>query len=175
MKSDCERSLITSVGIGEIGILGEAGVLAVYGLGSCVALIVHDERKKACGLAHILLPGPRSLQEDSSGLPAKYADEALSSLLEGMGYSRLNPPSWLRAGIVGGAKIFSAAEEQTVSIGQRNVDGVLAVLRSKSINLSWQDTGGESGRLLIFELPAGILRVRTLRDGWRELPPGTIS
>ena len=175
MKSDGERSLITSVGIGEIGILASAGVLAVYGLGSCVALIVHDERKKQCGLAHILLPGPRSVQDDNSSLPAKYADEALSSLLEGMGYSKLTPPAWLRAGIVGGAKIFSAAEEQNACIGQRNVDGVLSVLRSKSINLCWQDTGGESGRSLIFELPAGILRVRTLRDGWREFSPGTIS
>jgi len=167
-----ERSLVTSVGIGEIGVLDEDGVLAVYGLGSCVALILYDDKKKSCGLAHVLLPGPRSAQDDNSGLPAKYGDEALSSLLQEMGYSKIVPPQQsLKAGVVGGAKIFSAAEEQNVSIGQRNVDCMISMLAEKGITLCWQDTGGESGRSLIFELPSGTLRVRTLRDGWRELAP----
>jgi chemotaxis protein CheD len=166
-----ERSLITSVGIGEIGVLKEDGVLAIYGLGSCVGLILYDEKKKTGGMAHILLPGPRSPQDDNVGLPAKYGNEAISVLLESMGCSVLNPPSWLKAGVIGGAKIFSAAEEQSVSIGQRNVHGVISVLKHKSIALAWQDTGGEAGRSLIFELPSGKLRVRTLREGWKELSP----
>jgi chemotaxis protein CheD len=160
---------ITSVGIGEIGVIRDEGRLAIYGLGSCVGLILYDEKKKIAGMAHILLPGPRSSQDTQSGLPAKYGDEALKVLLENMGYGKSNPPYWLKAGVIGGAKIFSAAEPANTGIGQRNAEGIISCLRSRSITLSWQNTGGEFGRSLAFELPAGKVLIRTLREGWREL------
>ena len=73
---------LESIHIGEVTVTGEPSTLAVHGLGSCVALILFDRVKKAGGLAHILLPGPRLEGDGMTDLPAKYGDEALSWMVE---------------------------------------------------------------------------------------------
>src|SRR5438552_15176879 len=50
-------------------------VIVTLGLGSCVAIMLHDAAAGAGGMAHILLPS-RSLAHDATN-PAKFPDTAV--------------------------------------------------------------------------------------------------
>jgi len=148
------------VGIGQYSIVESPAELIVYGLGSCAALIVFDERTRKAGLAHILLPGTAPSESDGSDLPAKHADQAvrlLATELEG---------GDLRAVIVGGARLFQAESPIDRSVGSRNVESLKESLSGWNIPIVWEETGGDFGRTVRFEVPQCTLRVRTLREGW---------
>ncbi len=158
-----------AVGIGEFQAGGGARDFIVYGLGSCVAVVLHDASAGVGGLAHVLLPGPRPPSDRREGLPAKYADEACTSLakaLVALGADRRR----LKAGLVGGARLFASETPLEEGVGARNVQGALCVLDRLGIPIRWQETGGEAGRTVRFGLPGGALAVRTLREGWRDVP-----
>lgn len=66
------------LGMGELTV-GKCP-MGTIGLGSCIALILHDRRKSLAGLAHIMLPESRG----NTDRPGKFADTALNALLEEM-------------------------------------------------------------------------------------------
>lgn len=157
------------VHIGEFRAAAESCTLAVYGLGSCVAVILFDPEARAGGLAHVLLPGPRPAADPPSALPAKYATEALDALvpaLEALGARR----GRLRAALAGGARLFEAAEEVDSNIGPRNAAAVKARLGEAGIPLAAEELGGTQGRTVLLHLPDLLLEVRTLRGGRTTLP-----
>ncbi|MCX7831012.1 MAG: chemotaxis protein CheD [Acidobacteria bacterium] len=159
-----------SIGIGEIGIIREEGSLTIYGLGSCVGLILYDEKARTAGIAHILLPGPRIPQDLTNDLPAKYGDEAIKALLKMIGKENAKDILSLKAGIIGGATIFSSAEESLITIGKRNVEEMRKQLSDLKIKLVWNETGGTIGRSVSFSLPGAELKIRTLNEGWKIIP-----
>lgn len=158
------------VPIGGFAAASGERAFAIYGLGSCIALILHDPEAKVGGLAHVLLPGPRLPGDDRVDLPAKYADEAVDVLRQGA-LSLGAHPRRLVAGLVGGARIFASESALDGGVGARNIQGSLEALFRSSIPLRWQEVGGDLGRTIRFELPAGKLWVRSLREGWREIAP----
>ncbi|MEJ2420566.1 MAG: chemotaxis protein CheD [Acidobacteriota bacterium] len=160
---------VVTVGIGEYAEAVSPDILAVYGLGSCVALVLNEPVLGWAGLAHILLPGPRASSDRDFKLPAKYADGALEVLLLSLEQKGGNA-SRLEAGIVGGARLFHSDTPLDNSIGERNVSGVVKCLRAKGVPVVWMDIGGTIGRSLRYHPGEGILLVRTLREeGWQEV------
>ncbi len=141
--------------------------LAVHGLGSCVALVLYEPRAGAGGLAHVLLPGSKPETDTTTDLPAKYAASALEALRSGLAALGARP-SILRAALVGGARMFESETDLETGVGARNVESLGRILRSQGIPLAAEDTGGRQGRTVMFDLPEGRLRVRTLRGGWTE-------
>lgn len=150
------------VGIGECAVSGGDARMAIYGLGSCVALILFDPATRRAGMAHVLLPGTAPGGERPEDLPAKFAEDALDLLVEGLGEARE-----LSAVIVGGAHLFAAEGPAERRVGNRNVESLKEALRARGIPLAWEETGGEAGRTVTVELPACVVSVRTLREGWR--------
>ena len=63
-----------NVGIGEYSV-GSMTMTSI-GLGSCIALIVHDNYLKMGGVAHIMLPNSKGKGER----PGKFADTAVPLL-----------------------------------------------------------------------------------------------
>ncbi len=158
---------VLSVFIGQLAVSGGDHALAIHGLGSCVALVLCEPRTGMGGLAHVLLPGSRPPTDTTTDLPAKYAASALEALrsgLSGLGAK----PALLRAGLVGGAKMFESEMDLETGVGARNVDSLRSILRDQGIPLAADDTGGRQGRTVIFSLPECRLRIRTLRGGWTE-------
>ncbi|MDH4349035.1 MAG: chemotaxis protein CheD, partial [Gemmatimonadota bacterium] len=58
-------------------------VLVTLGLGSCVAVVLHDAETGTGGLAHVLLPS-LSLSR-ASGNPGRFPQTAIPLLAQGMG------------------------------------------------------------------------------------------
>ena len=139
------------------------GVIATIGLGSCVAIVLHDPVARVGGLAHILLPD-ESMSRDRSN-PAKFPSTIVPILIEAMrrlGASRKR----IRAKIVGGASMFSnLVPNGTMNIGERNVLAVRDVLESAKIPIVAADTGSDHGRSVYLSVDDGRVEVRSLRKG----------
>lgn len=139
--------LRTSVGIGlGEAIFGKDGEGAdewvIYGLGSCIGLILTDAAAGAAAMAHIVLP---ACPESSPPQPAKYAVTAIPYLLEGLlelGAAK----GRIVAHIAGGAKMLKLSG--IADIGRRNTEAVKQALLERRIPLVGECVGGNSGRTL---------------------------
>lgn len=139
------------------------GVIATIGLGSCVAIVLHDPVAHVGGLAHVLLPD-QSMSRDRSN-PAKFPSTVVPILLEEMrrhGASRKR----IRAKIVGGASMFgNLMTSGSMNIGERNVAAVREVLGQAKIPIVAADTGSDHGRSVYLSVSDGRVEVRSLKKG----------
>lgn len=157
------------VGISEFRVAGAPAVLVAYGLGSCVGVILDDRQRRLGGMAHTLLPSPRSGGE--GGRRAKFVDAAVLLLVEEL-VSRGSAREHLTARIVGGANMFEPLLAPAADgIGARNVRMAREALRDLDIPLLAEDVGGSHGRTVEFDLATGRVLVRSVR-GEDTLPAG---
>ena len=154
------------VNIADFAVTTGDAVLVTSGLGSCVAVALHDPEKRIAGLAHILLPstgfGPPSIH------PAKYADSGVALLAEEM--RRLGAAQHrMVARLAGGARMFAALLSSGINMGQRNIDATRKALYKLGIPVVGEDVGGEYGRSVRVVAATGAMTVRSLVGGNREL------
>ncbi|HEV8409421.1 MAG TPA: chemotaxis protein CheD [Gemmatimonadaceae bacterium] len=135
--------------------------LVTIGLGSCVAIAIHDRAAKVGGLAHILLPDA-SLGRGVENR-ARYASSAVPLLLEEM--KALGAEGPFCASLVGGAALFGPLLAFGGSVGARNVDAARAALGKAKIALVAEDVGGQSGRTVLFDVTTGKVKVKSVRGG----------
>ena len=113
-------------------------------LGSCVAVCLFDNEAEVGGVNHFLLP---------HGTPPspRFADHATTLLLQrvlALGAER----GHLRAKLFGGAS----------ALGACNVEVARERLAAERIPVVAEDTGGDLGRKLIFEVQTGSAWVRAI-------------
>ena len=141
-----------SVGIADMKLTRQEGVLITYALGSCIGITFYDPMIKLGALLHIMLP-EKTNSQDSNIL--KYADTGIRltlSKMEQMGARRAR----IVAKIAGGAKMFDVAGNGSLgNIGQRNIDSVHHVLQQERIRLLREDVGGSTARTLLFDVATG--------------------
>ena len=137
------------------------GVLATVGLGSCVAILLHDAEAAVAGLAHVLLPAPhRPIATDP---PAKYATTAVPHLLREMelrGAAR----SRIQARLVGGAAMFGSLRGPAMAgAGARNLAAVREALAREGIPVTGEEVGSEHGRSVHLHARDGRVVVTSYR------------
>lgn len=159
------RDLIVRVADLKVG--GQEDVLVTIGLGSCVAIILHDAAVRVGGLAHVLLPSPALSRREVN--PAKSAQTAVPLLLEQM--ARLGAsPRRITARITGGASMFATLSAPgTVNMGERNVVSTRNALRTHGIPLVAEDVGADYGRTVRFCVATGRVDVSSVAHGNRSL------
>lgn len=132
--------------------------LATYGLGSCVAVTLYDQRRLTGAMAHMMLPdSSRAGKGDLAG-PFAFVDVGLKLLLsqaERLG----SDASSLEAWIVGGASMYSHGAPETV--GVRNTVAARQVLAQAGVRIVGEKTGGNAPRQVRLSLATGELRVRS--------------
>ena len=139
--------------------------LVTIGLGSCVAITIHDRMAKLGGLAHVLLPDA-SLGRGIENR-ARYASSAVPLLLEEM--QALGASGPFSASLVGGAALFGPLLAFGGSVGARNVVAARAALAAARVPVLGEDVGGESGRTVSFDVSTGSVKVKSVRGGERDL------
>lgn len=140
--------------------------IATIGLGSCVAIVLHDAAAHVGALAHILLPDA-SLSRDQEN-KAKFPDTAVPLLVGEM--RRLGSRGALQAKIVGGASMFGQLlPAGGVNMGERNVQATRRALHVAGIPLVADDVGGDYGRSVYLDVRTGRVLVRSLKRGDRTL------
>lgn len=132
--------------------------LRVLGLGSCIGLCVLDPVVKLAAVAHIVLPEAKA--SSASPDPGKYADTAVSYVIDEM-EKKGAAKHRLRAAIVGGAQLFSfAGANETLNVGERNIAAVRRHLSASKVRLLAEDVGGTSGRTVVLNASTGDVVVR---------------
>ena len=142
-----------NVGIGEYQI-GSFNMTSI-GLGSCVAVILHDSKKGTGAIAHVMLPESNGKNER----PGKFADTAIPVLFEELIKAGSNKRD-IYAKIAGGSSMFKQFKGN-LDIGGRNVEAIKAALEQYHITLKAEDVGGNSGRSITYN-PSnnGIVGIR---------------
>lgn len=136
------------------------GVLVTLGLGSCVAIMLHDPERRAGAMAHILLPS-RSLAHDATN-PAKFPETAVPLLVERLKALGAEPRR-LVAKLAGGASMFSQLMTPgTIQMGERNVVAARNALRTAAIPIVREAVGGERGRTVRFHVTDGRVEIRSV-------------
>lgn len=141
------------------------GRLVTVGLGSCVAIAIHDPMAKVGGLAHVLLP--EAARGHTVENRARYAKTAVPLLLEDMRAMGAKGP--FVAKLAGGAGLFGQMLSRGGGVGARNVAASRAALKAARVAVVAEDVGGDSGRTVTFDVASGALRVRSIRGGERVL------
>lgn len=159
---------LIKVGMADLNVALKTGVLKTTGLGSCVGLTLYDSRAKVAGMAHVMLPSSDIAREGQINIH-KYADTAIPELIRRM--TELGAiVSRLEAKMAGGAQMFAfGGMNDTMRIGPRNVESCKAKLEEYSIPLLAEDTGGNYGRTIEFNCETGLLVIRSVQHGTKEV------
>lgn len=157
------QSDVVVVKMAEISVVENSKVLKTT-LGSCVGVVLHDDKNNIGGLAHILLP--EKMREDAA--VGKYAVTAIPALLSRL-LKRGSSREDLKAYLTGGANMFRYSEDKKIAtIGERNVETTKRILEELQIPVAYEDTGGEQGRTVLFDNHTGEIQVTTLcRIVWK--------
>jgi chemotaxis protein CheD len=142
------------------------GRLITIGLGSCVAIALHDPANRVAGLAHVLLPDP-SVARDSTN-PARFATTAVPLLLAEM--RAAGARGSIAAKLAGGAALFgNLLGTGGAQMGARNVAAARDALAKAGIRVVAEDTGGANGRSVSLDVSSGIFSVRSVRGEERAI------
>jgi len=142
-------------------------VLITVGLGSSVAILLHDPIAHVGGMAHVLLPSPALSRQDAN--PAKFPQTAVPRLLELMGQQGASTRR-MSARLVGGASMFaSLAAPGTIQMGERNVVACRQALYQEGLVLTGEATGGDYGRTVRLWVSDGRVEVSTVANGVQTL------
>jgi chemotaxis protein CheD len=161
------RGTEVRVKVADFAVANGDTLLVTVGLGSCVAIALHDPQAQVGGLAHVLLPSTGMSQDRSNR--AKFPSSAVPLLCERMQALGARTGR-IRAKIVGGASMFTSLLSATgLQIGERNVVATRGALEQAGIPLVAQDVGGDYGRSVYFSVRDGRLVVKSLKAGHVDL------
>ncbi|WP_297196476.1 chemotaxis protein CheD [uncultured Flavonifractor sp.] len=146
------------VGIADMKMARQNGMLITYALGSCIGICLYDPKIQLAALVHIMLP---LNMETGRKTPLKYADTGITETLRQM-EAKGGARSRIVAKIAGGAKMFEVAGGGSLgNIGQRNIESTHMILRREGIRLLREDVGGAVARTLLFDAATGQACVRS--------------
>jgi len=155
------------VGIADLKFAEPPHKLVSYGLGSCVAIVLHSKEDILGAMAHIMLPLAYSHRDHET--PGKFADTAVAAMVHQVEARGLGPSRFV-AKLAGGADMFAGHFKGTGRrIGARNILAARKTLDHFGIRLVAQDVGGTAGRSVEFSIETGLLTVRTLRGEVKEM------
>lgn len=148
------------VQIGEVKVGGEESLLFTIGLGSCVAIVLYDERMRIGGMAHAMLPTPANGRHSAS--LGRFVTTAVPALLACM-VEHGAAPGRLRARLAGGASMFeSVLTDYGRKLGPRNVQAARDALAEAGIPVDGEDVGGTHGRSVFLTVADGRLVVTSV-------------
>jgi chemotaxis protein CheD len=155
------------VRMGEFLVREAPAQLAIYGLGSCVAVFIFETEKRIAGLAHILLPAPAP--GAPRGPAGKYADTAIAAIIGQileLGGARRS----LIAKVAGGAHMFAASPvTDRETLGERNIRAALEGLKRSGLEVAGMDIGGAYGRTVLADAQTGLLKITSLKREPKEI------
>ena len=147
-----------TVGIADMKMARQEGVLITYALGSCIGIALYDPMIKLGALVHIMLP---EIGRMSNANLYKYADTGLTETLRKMtafGASK----NRLKAKIAGGAKMFEMKGGGGLgNIGERNAQNVKRILMAEGLRITSEDTGANYARTMLLDVGTGKVYIRS--------------
>ncbi len=155
------------VGMADMKMAQSPNILVTRGLGSCLGLVVWEPVRKIGAIAHPMLPLIEEGRVKSN--PYKFVDSAILSILEEFKNKGCHPAA-LVAKIFGGGHMFATIPVESVfNIGARNTEVAKASFAKLGVKVIAEDTGGNRGRTVFFEVATGKATIKTLFHGEKVL------
>jgi chemotaxis protein CheD len=165
------ESKIIDVNMSDMKTATNPYMLRSSGIGSCIVITLYDPVMKIGAMAHPMLARQENKKtpkenELSTGQAIKqesnlrFVDSAIEAMikeLEKLGAHK----SRLEAKLFGGASMFKVFDENPNSIGIHNSETAHKIFESEGIKIVANDTGGNVGRSVAFELATGLVEVKT--------------
>jgi len=130
-------------------------------LGSCVAVTIWHSESKTAGICHYLLAQEADKNKVTQVMQKyRYGEEALNYLLKKM--TLLYPLSEFDLALFGGSNMYPSLTKP--SIGEINVKFAEAWAKRNKLRFNHQDTLGNNGRSLAFNLITGAITIKTYND-----------
>lgn len=147
-----------SVGIADMKITRQEGILITYALGSCIGISFYDPMIKLGALLHIMLP-ERGRAGDTNIF--KFADSGIQETLRKLcAYGAMKKR--LVCKIAGGAKMFEMKGGGGLgNIGERNAQNVKRILMAEGLRVASEDTGANYARTMLLDVATGKVYVRS--------------
>ncbi len=155
------------VGMADLKAVKEPDELTTIGLGSCVGICLFDNRMKIIGMAHAMLPDSQKIVNNQNS--AKFVDTSIMQLIDQM--TRLGASKTrMVAKVAGGAQMFAfSSGTDSMRIGDRNIEATRLVLGKLGIPIIAEDVGLNYGRTIIFSPKTGMVTVKTIANGIKEI------
>jgi len=118
-------------------------LIVTYALGSCIAVIVHDPKRKVGGMIHYMLPLSEIAPEKAKDKPAMFADTGIPELFRtmyGMGCDKKD----LVVKVAGGGALYD--DKGLFSIGKRNYTVLRKMFWKAGVMIAAEDVGGAKSR-----------------------------
>jgi len=128
------------------------GLLWIDKIATGVGLIIFNSEHKFAAGIHLLRGKSRG---DFPENPAYYADTAIDHIYETFKSKGINTN--LSVAIAGGANLLSTEEQ--LSVGQRLISTVKALLSSKNLTVKLEAVGGNKLRTMILNIDEGKIQI----------------
>jgi len=136
---------IVYVNTGEVKLGDSSTILNSGAIGSCVVVCIYNSSKKMGAMAHIMLPGVASVENE---IKTKYASNAILKLMKLINKNN-DQSTILETCIIGGANVLKRSND---TIGKKNIDSVEKLLSEKGIIICGKSVGGDKRRTVVFDI-----------------------
>lgn len=127
-------------------------------LGSCVSITLWQRERRVGAMSHFLLA--KRAGQGGAALDARYGDEAMSLMLQGLAACGVQPET-CEAKLFGGGNMFpETTSPMPLAIGQRNGIGAQALLDAHGIALVSHSLFGVGHRTIVFDIATGDVWAR---------------
>lgn len=127
-------------------------------LGSCVAIVLWHPQRRVGGMCHFMLPQRRG--EHAATLDGRYADEALSLMLDEVDALQAHADEF-RVSVYGGGNMFpNIGAANRLHVGKQNVLAAWQLLSHYGLTCHESDVEGIGHRKLTFDIASGEISHR---------------
>ena len=153
-----DRPKEIEVRIGEMEVSKAPDVLKAL-LGSCVAAVLYDKVNRVGGLAHIFLPSKTMSREGEKHPDSRFADTAISSLLNAIIDAGAKKPNVV-AYLVGGNNVLSTVRKDgKATIAEQNIEATVSAIQKENLFMINCGVGKDNGSKVRFNLSTGDIEV----------------
>lgn len=145
------------VGIGEATWAANGGRLTTVGLGSCVAVTIHDPIARVGGLIHFQLASGEADPQRAAAQPYLFGDTGLKALTAVLARAGAVPVR-CKVHVVGGAQMMAAVSG--AQIGKKNILVARKQLWQLGYLIEGEVVGGSASRSVTLDVTDGDVDIR---------------
>jgi chemotaxis protein CheD len=150
---------LVTVGIGGLELSQDRGaVLITHGLGSCIAVIVYDPKRKVGGMLHFQLPTSSLSPDRAVESPGTFADTGIPLLFEKM-YALGSKKADIVVKAAGGGNFHN--DNGTFDIGKRNHTMMRKIFWKAQVLVAAEDVGGSKSRTARLYVDTGQVTIQS--------------
>ncbi len=145
------------INIGGVGAQkGSGTVFHLYGVGSCLGVILYDAINQVGGVIYAMLPTSESSSSKTLS-PFAFVDTGIESLIHHLVADFGASKAHLKAVLTGGANMQST--QNIFRIGEKNVEIAKEILKKEKLVLLLEDIGGSHNRSVRLDVGEAYVQI----------------